>query len=161
MLNAPGSSNSAQIDAEKDGSSPRGAGTRLPTTRRDTASCAVMQLLHAERTRQGLSLADMQARTGIARSALSRLETDADANPTLTTITRYAEALGKDLQILLIDKARSALSKRTKCGSNKETCSGSKKGTYKPLHRAGAEVCMSPFCCAFCCISDEWEPKSG
>ncbi len=28
-----------------------------------------------------------------------------DANPTLATITRYAEALGKDLQILLADKA--------------------------------------------------------
>jgi DNA-binding phage protein len=68
----------------------------------------VMRLLHAERARQGLSLSDMQARTGIARSALSRLESDPDANPTLTTIARYAEALGKDLQILLADKARSA-----------------------------------------------------
>ena len=67
-----------------------------------------MRLLLAERTRQGLSLADLQARTGIARSALSRLETDADANPTLTTITRYAEALGKDLQILLADKTQVA-----------------------------------------------------
>ena len=68
----------------------------------------VMQLLRAERTRQGLSLADMQVRTGIARSALSRLETEPEANPTLTTVTRYAEALGKDLQILLADKACSA-----------------------------------------------------
>lgn len=68
----------------------------------------VMQLLRAERTRQGLSLADMQERTGIARSALSRLESDPSANPTLTTITRYAEALGKDLRILLADKARTA-----------------------------------------------------
>lgn len=68
----------------------------------------VMRLLHAERGRQGLSLADIQSRTGIARSALSRLETDPDANPTLTTIARYAEALGKDLQILLADKARAS-----------------------------------------------------
>jgi len=68
----------------------------------------VMQLLRAERARQGLSLADVQARTGIARSALSRLETEPDANPTLTTVTRYAEALGKELQILLADMARSA-----------------------------------------------------
>ena len=67
-----------------------------------------MQLLRAERTRQNLSLADLQARSGIARSALSRLESDPRANPTLTTVTRYAEALGKDLQILLADKARSA-----------------------------------------------------
>jgi transcriptional regulator with XRE-family HTH domain len=68
----------------------------------------VLHLLRAERARQGLSLADVQSRTGIARSALSRLETDPDANPTLTTIARYAEALGKDLQMLLADKARSA-----------------------------------------------------
>lgn len=67
-----------------------------------------MALLRDERARQGLSLADMQARTGIARSALSRLETDADANPTLTTLERYADALGKNLQILLADKAHSA-----------------------------------------------------
>ncbi len=68
----------------------------------------VMQLLRAERMRQGLSLADLQARTGIARSALSRLETDPGANPTLTTVTRYAEALGKGLQIVLADKAQTA-----------------------------------------------------
>src|SRR5436190_1505858 len=67
-----------------------------------------MQFLRSERSRQGLSLADIQERTGIARSALSRLETDPAANPTLTTLTRYAEALGKDLQILLADKAQSA-----------------------------------------------------
>ncbi len=64
----------------------------------------VLRLLHDERTRQGLSLAAIQARTGIARSALSRLETDPEANPTLTTVTRYAEALGKHLQILLADR---------------------------------------------------------
>jgi DNA-binding XRE family transcriptional regulator len=68
----------------------------------------VMQLLRAERARQGLSLADLQARTGISRSALSRLETDPGANPTLVTVTRYAEALDKDLQILLAEKAGSA-----------------------------------------------------
>ena len=69
---------------------------------------SIMRLLCAERARQSLSLADIQARTGIARSALSRLETDPDANPTLTTITRYAEALGKDLRVLLTDKSRGA-----------------------------------------------------
>lgn len=97
-----------QIDAEKD--------EIIAEARRHKAAHAaaiawlrdIMQLLRAERTRQALSLADMQARTGIARSALSRLETDPTPNPTLTTVTRYAEALGKDLQILLADKARSA-----------------------------------------------------
>jgi hypothetical protein len=97
-----------QIDAEKDEII---AEARKQKAAHDAAVARlrdVMQLLCAERGRQGLSLADMQARTGIARSALSRLETDAGANPTLTTITRYAEALGKDLQILLADKAHGA-----------------------------------------------------
>src|SRR5438132_938302 len=98
----------AQLDAEK--------GEILAEARRHKAAHDavaarlrdVMQLLRAERTRQALSLAEVQARTGIARSALSRLETDPDANPTLTTVTRYAEALGKDLHILLADKTPSA-----------------------------------------------------
>ena len=68
----------------------------------------VMELLRAERIHQGLSLAEVQDRTGIARSALSRLETEPDANPTLTTIARYAEALGKDLRISLADKGPEA-----------------------------------------------------
>ena len=72
----------------------------------------VMRLLHCERTRQGLSLSDIQSRTGISPPALSRLETEPDANPTLTTIARYAAALGKDLQIPLTDKARSSLDAR-------------------------------------------------
>ncbi|SRR6266852_7860622 len=97
-----------QIDIEKDEILAEG---RRHKAAHDAATARlrdVMQLLRAERARQGLSLADIQARTGIARSALSRLETESDANPTLTTVTRYAEALGKDLQILLADKAQSA-----------------------------------------------------
>jgi DNA-binding phage protein len=97
-----------QIDAEKDE-------ILAEALRHEAAHDAVFarlrdvtQLLRAERSRQGLSLADIQTRTGIARSALSRLETESDANPTLTTVTRYAEALGKDLQIMLADKAKSA-----------------------------------------------------
>ena len=97
-----------QIDAEKDEII---AEARRHKAVHDTAVARLREVLHllrGERTRQGLSLADMHGRTGIARSALSRLETDPDANPTLTTVARYAEALGKDLQILLADKARSA-----------------------------------------------------
>lgn len=93
-----------QIDVEKDEIIAEG---RRHKAAHDTSLARlreVMQLLRDERTRRGLSLADIQARTGIARSALSRLETDSDANPTLTTITRYAEALGKDVKILLADK---------------------------------------------------------
>jgi transcriptional regulator with XRE-family HTH domain len=51
-----------------------------------------------------LSLADIRERTGIDKSNLSRLENDAGANPTLDTLTRYAEAVGKKLEIVLADK---------------------------------------------------------
>jgi DNA-binding XRE family transcriptional regulator len=63
------------------------------------------RLLKKERQAQGLSLADMQDRTGMSRSAISRLENDDSANPTIETLTRYAEALGKQLAITLTDKA--------------------------------------------------------
>jgi DNA-binding XRE family transcriptional regulator len=63
------------------------------------------RLLKMERQAQGLSLADMQERTGMNRSAISRLENDDSANPTIETLTRYAEALGKHLAITLTDKA--------------------------------------------------------
>ena len=63
------------------------------------------RILKKERQAQGLSLADMQDRTGMSRSAISRLENDDSANPTIETLTRYAEALGKQLAITLTDKA--------------------------------------------------------
>jgi DNA-binding phage protein len=63
------------------------------------------RILKKERQAQGLSLADIQARTGMSRSAISRLENDDSANPTIETLTRYAEALGKQLAITLTDKA--------------------------------------------------------
>ena len=49
--------------------------------------------LKAERERAGLSLADGEARSGLKRSALSRLENDPKANPNLLTLQRYAAAL--------------------------------------------------------------------
>ena len=39
----------------------------------------------------------------IRRPNLSRLENAAEANPTLATLTHYAEALGKRLMIVLAD----------------------------------------------------------
>jgi hypothetical protein len=60
-----------------------------------------LKLLKAERQRMGLSLADVEDRSGISRPNLSRLENEAEANPTIATLTRYAEALGKRLMIVL------------------------------------------------------------
>jgi predicted transcriptional regulator len=57
------------------------------------------KLLKAERQALGLSLSDVEKRTGIGRAALSRLENEAEPNPTVVTLIRYAEALGKQLVV--------------------------------------------------------------
>jgi transcriptional regulator with XRE-family HTH domain len=62
-----------------------------------------LALLKAERLRQQLSLSDLQERTGIERSNLSRLENEAEVNPTIGTLMRYAEALGKQLLVVIDD----------------------------------------------------------
>jgi ribosome-binding protein aMBF1 (putative translation factor) len=53
--------------------------------------------LRQERERLGLSLADVAARAGIDKGALSRLENGRQLNPTVNTLARYARALGKAL----------------------------------------------------------------
>lgn len=57
--------------------------------------------LKAERERQEMSLADVEERTGIRRSVLSRLENDASSNPTIMTLQRYAVSLGMSLRAQL------------------------------------------------------------
>jgi hypothetical protein len=61
-------------------------------------------LLRSERHNQGLSLSDVERRTGISRAAICRLENLVDANPTIATLERMAAALGKRLVIALEDK---------------------------------------------------------
>ena len=60
-------------------------------------------MLKAAREAKGLSLADLTALTGMDRSALSKLETGQRANPTVETLVRYAEAVGKRLVVSLTD----------------------------------------------------------
>ena len=55
--------------------------------------------LREAREEQGLSLADVAARTGIDRSALCRLENYRSINPTFATLTRYASAVGLRLTL--------------------------------------------------------------
>jgi DNA-binding Xre family transcriptional regulator len=57
----------------------------------------IMAYLKRERERQGLTLADLAARTGMDQAALSRLENGRNANPTLDTLYRVAAALGKEI----------------------------------------------------------------
>lgn len=63
--------------------------------------------LRRVRETAGLSLSDMQERTGIDRATISKLETGQRANYTLDTALRYADALGKQVLVTLADKPAS------------------------------------------------------
>ena len=63
----------------------------------------VFEELRAAREKQGMSLADLTRLTGMDRSALSKLETGQRPNPTVETLMRYAEAVGKRLVLSLAD----------------------------------------------------------
>lgn len=65
---------------------------------------ALVKQLKKAREDKGLSLADVTALTGMDRSALSKLETGLRANPTVETLGRYAEAVGKRLVVSLADE---------------------------------------------------------
>jgi DNA-binding XRE family transcriptional regulator len=64
---------------------------------------ALFGQLKAAREAKGLSLADLTELTGMDRSALSKLEAGHRPNPTIETLARYAEAVGKRLVVSLVD----------------------------------------------------------
>lgn len=55
---------------------------------------AMLATLKKHRESHGLSLADVAARSGMDRAAVSRLENGVYVNPTVDTLFRYAEAVG-------------------------------------------------------------------
>src|SRR5438067_8089393 len=63
----------------------------------------LLRQLKAAREAKGLSLSDLTGLTGMDSSALSKLETGQRANPTVDTLVRYAEAVGKRLVVALAD----------------------------------------------------------
>lgn len=60
--------------------------------------------LKTVREEKGLSLSDLRELTGMDRSAISKLENGQRANPTIDTLVRYAEAVGKRLEVSLTEK---------------------------------------------------------
>lgn len=60
--------------------------------------------LKAIREAQGKSLADMRKLTGMDRSAISKLERGERENPSVDTLVRYAQALGKTVTIGIADE---------------------------------------------------------
>src|SRR4026208_2219470 len=59
--------------------------------------------LRKAREDAGLSLTDVEVRSGIDKATLSRLETGKQNNPTVDTLVRYAAAVGKQLVLSLQD----------------------------------------------------------
>src|SRR5260221_177956 len=62
------------------------------------ATLRLVARFKAARERQGLTLAEVAERMGIDAPALSRLETGKMLNPTLATLHKWAEALGRKLE---------------------------------------------------------------
>jgi transcriptional regulator with XRE-family HTH domain len=60
-----------------------------------------IEQLRQRREELGLSLSDVEARSGLKKSALSRLENNADSNPTLLTLHRYAISLGIKIGVVV------------------------------------------------------------
>ncbi len=91
-----------EIEFEKPEIITKAQQTRREARRKELA--AVMQELKAAREAKGLSLADVYQQTGIDRSALSKLENVTNENPTIETLLRYAEVVGKRLEIQVLDR---------------------------------------------------------
>lgn len=64
---------------------------------------ALIGELRKAREAQGMSLADVQELTGIDRSALCRIESGENGNPTVNTLIRYARAVGRTINVALIE----------------------------------------------------------
>jgi DNA-binding XRE family transcriptional regulator len=58
------------------------------------AFLSAIATLKRRRDELGLSLADVSERSGLDKGMISRLETGKVLNPTISTLWRYAEALG-------------------------------------------------------------------
>jgi len=63
----------------------------------------VVARLRSAREAANVSLSDLEARTGIHQSVLSRLENSKAPNPTIAILQRYAAAIGLSLQITFLD----------------------------------------------------------
>jgi len=63
----------------------------------------VMSQLKSARESKGLSLNAVSEVVGMDRSALSKLENGRRSNPTVETLVRYANAVGKRLIVTLTD----------------------------------------------------------
>ena len=71
-------------------------------------------ILRKERESKGYSLEELARRAGMHKPAVSKLETDPDANPTIETLARYAAALGKRIEIRIIEQEPQKAKRKSK-----------------------------------------------
>ncbi len=72
---------------------------RLVAERKEIAK--LVAVLKQAREDAGVSLAELEQRTGVQKLAWSRLENATAPNPTVVTLIRYAAAIGSPLQFHL------------------------------------------------------------
>jgi transcriptional regulator with XRE-family HTH domain len=78
----------------------RGEGFRLRWNEREAAYRIARELIWL-RKKQGLSQTEVARRAGLKQPAIARLESGA-VRPTLDTIRRVAQALGRQLEVSLV-----------------------------------------------------------
>lgn len=64
---------------------------------------ACREKLRPLRESAGLTLTQMAERTGMDRAAINKLENGVHGNPTISTINRYLQALGKRMVVQIVD----------------------------------------------------------
>lgn len=69
---------------------------------------AVANEMLAARARAGLTQEAVASRMGTTKSAVSRLESAGKHAPSLTSLKRYAEAVGCDIRIRLVPQRKAA-----------------------------------------------------
>ena len=89
----------AETEGQKEQILAEGRQVKAARSRVQVAVRDAFKLLRVQRQARGLSLSEVEKRSGIGRAALSRLENETEPNPTVVTLTRYAEALGKQLVV--------------------------------------------------------------
>src|SRR3954469_17625735 len=65
------------------------------------ALLSAVAALKQERERHGLTLAEVSDRSGLDKGMLSRLENGKILNPTMSTLWRYAEAVGSRVSLVV------------------------------------------------------------
>ena len=69
----------------------------------------VVAALRKVRNARGISLSEVEEASGMGRANVSRLENAPDPNPTIETLMMYADAIGVELKIAIVDKKAGTL----------------------------------------------------